>query len=237
MRRLASLRKNFWRNKNEKTFQSNLFINLFNLVRRCELAGANDRRERKENSYRFIDGQSRERRRRNGRGAIRHGSSKFARRVFEKPGSRTLPLEAKLSSAIEAEVKEKKIDYLISAVVSHKKGGGGFGMFGKLAPVLGQVAPMAGMGGSVAGQIAGSVATTAIYTAATMSQNVKAKDSIELNVSMQKTGDKSVVLTKQFKGKAKSNGEDIITPMIEQSAQAILDAATGKTQTATTEKK
>jgi hypothetical protein len=102
-------------------------------------------------------------------------------------------------------------------------------MFGTIAPVLGQVAPMAGMGGSVAGAIAGSVASTAIMTAATMSQNVKAKDSIELNVSMQKASDKSVVLTKQLKEKAKSNGQDIITPLIEKSAQAIIDTATGKT--------
>ncbi|HLM62517.1 MAG TPA: hypothetical protein VK308_17075, partial [Pyrinomonadaceae bacterium] len=156
---------------------------------------------------------------------------------LKSPDVELVVMEAKLPSAIEAETREKNIDYLISATVSHKKGGGGFGMFGKIAPVLGQVAPMAGMGGSVAGQIAGSVATTAIMTAASMSQNVKAKDSIELNVSMQKTGDNSSVFAKQYKAKAKSNGEDIITPMIEQSAQAIIDAATGKTQPATTGKK
>jgi hypothetical protein len=74
-------------------------------------------------------------------------------------------------------------------------------------------------------------------TAATMSQNVKAKDAIELNVVMQKASDKSNALTKQLKAKAKSDGEDIITPLIEQSAQAIVDAATGKTTTAATDKK
>jgi hypothetical protein len=156
---------------------------------------------------------------------------------LKTPEVELVAIESKLPSAIEAEIKEKNIDYLISATVLHKKGGGGFGMFGKIAPVLGQVAPVAGIGGSVAGQIAGSVATTAIMTAASMSQNVKAKDSIEMNVSMLKASDKSTVLTKQFKGKAKSNGEDIITPMIEQSAQAIVDTATGKTAAASTEKK
>lgn len=147
---------------------------------------------------------------------------------LKTPDVELIAIEAKLPSAIKAEAKEKAIDYLISATVSHKKGGG-FGMFGAIAPVLGSVAPMAGMGGSVAGAIAGSVATTAIMTAATMSQNVKAKDSIELNVSMQKTSDKSTVLIKQLKAKAKSNGEDIITPLIEQSAQAVIDQAAGKT--------
>ena len=147
---------------------------------------------------------------------------------LKTPEIELVAIESKLPSAIEAEIKEKSVDYVISAVVSHKKGGGGMGMFGKIAPVLGQVAPMAGIGGSVAGQIAGSVATTAIMTAATMSQNVKAKDSVELNVTMQKTADKSTVLSKQLKAKAKSNGEDIITPLIEQTAQAVIDTATGK---------
>jgi hypothetical protein len=156
---------------------------------------------------------------------------------LKSPDVELVAIEAKLPSAIEAEAKEKAVDYLIFTTVSHKKGGGGFGMFKSIAPVLGQVAPMAGMGGSVAGAVAGQVAATAIMTAATMSQNVKAKDSIELNVTMQKPGDKSSVLTKQLKGKAKSDGEDIITPLIEQTAQAIIDAATGKLAVAPVEKK
>jgi hypothetical protein len=96
---------------------------------------------------------------------------------------------------------------------------------------------MAGMGGSVAGAVAGQVAATAIMTAAAMSQNVRAKDSIELNVTMQKPGDKSNVLSKQLKGKAKSDGEDVITPLIEQIAQAIVDAATGKLAAAVEKKR
>jgi hypothetical protein len=157
---------------------------------------------------------------------------------LKSPNVELVIIEAKLPSAIEAEIKEKNIDYLISATVSHKKGGGGFGkMFGSVAPILGQVAPMAGMGGGVAGAVAGQVAASAIITAASLSQNVKAKDSIELNVIMQKASDKSNVLTKQLKGKAKSDGDDIITPLIEQTAQAIIDTVTGKTSTAQVEKK
>jgi citrate lyase gamma subunit len=157
---------------------------------------------------------------------------------LKSPNVELVTLEAKLPSAIEAEIKEKNIDYLISATVSHKKGGGSFGkMFGSVAPILGQVAPVAGIGGGVAGAVTGQVAASAIITAATLSQNVKAKDSIELNVTMLKASDKSNLLTKQLKGKAKSDGEDIITPIIEQTAQAIIDIATGKTATAPIEKK
>ncbi len=131
-----------------------------------------------------------------------------------------VPLEAKLASAIETEAKEKECDYILFATVSHKKGKGGFGMFGKVAPVLGNVVPMAGMG-STAGQIAGQVASTAIYTAANAASNIKPKDEITFDVNLRSGA--NVVLTKQFKSKAKSAGEDIISPIIEQAATAIVE--------------
>lgn len=134
-----------------------------------------------------------------------------------------VPLEAKLAAAMDAEAKEKGCDFILYATVSHKKGGGGFGMFKALAPVLSTVVPMAGMGG-MAGAVVGSVASTAINTAAGATQNVKAKDEITLDIKLQKGG--AIAFAKQYKAKAKSGGEDIISPLIEQAAQAILDAAT-----------
>ena len=129
-----------------------------------------------------------------------------------------VPIEAKLASAIDAEAKEKECDYVLYATVSHKKGGGGFGMFKKIAPVLGSVIPMAGMG-SVVGVVAGQAASTAINTAAT--SNVKAKDELTLDIKLQNGS--TVALTKQFKAKAKSAGEDIISPIVEQAATAIVE--------------
>ena len=129
-----------------------------------------------------------------------------------------VPLEARLASAIEAEAREKGCDFMLYATVSHKKGGGGFGMLKKIAPVLGSVVPVVGIVG-VGGMIAGQAASTAINTAA--SSGVKAKDEITLDIVL-KNGE-AVALTKQFKTKAKSAGEDIISPLLEQAAQAIVD--------------
>ncbi|HEY8563478.1 MAG TPA: hypothetical protein VIL74_24075 [Pyrinomonadaceae bacterium] len=133
-------------------------------------------------------------------------------------------LEAKLQSAIDAEAEEKDCDYVLYATVSHKKGGGGFGMFAKVAPVLGNVVPMAGMG-STAGAIAGSVASTAIYTAGSAAGSIKAKDELTLDIKLQKGT--TATLTKQYKAKAKSAGEDIISPIVEQAATEIV-ATIGK---------
>jgi hypothetical protein len=126
-----------------------------------------------------------------------------------------VPLEAKLASAIDAEAKEKACDFILYATVSHKKGGGGFGMFKKIAPVLGSVVPMAGM----VGIVAGTVASTAISTAAT--SNVKPKDELTLDIKLQNGS--TVALTKQFKAKAKSAGEDVISPIVEQAAIALVE--------------
>jgi hypothetical protein len=134
-----------------------------------------------------------------------------------------VPLEAKLAALIDGEARKKECDFVLLATVSHKKGGGGFGgMFGNvLAPAIGSV----GLGhtGSVAGNIAGQVATQAIVSAGQVSANVKAKDEISLDVKLNQTGGASV-LSKQFKNKAKSDGQDIISPTIEQAAQVIVDA-------------
>lgn len=143
------------------------------------------------------------------------------REYLKVPNLEVVVLEAKLASAIVAEAKQKECDMLLNANVAHKKGGGGFGMFKSMAPVLGSVVPMAGMG-SAAGQVAGSVASTAILTAASVSGNVKAKDELTLDIKLDKT-DGTNALTKQVKVKAKSNGDDIISAAVEQAAQAIVD--------------
>ncbi|HEX8288166.1 MAG TPA: hypothetical protein VF556_09225 [Pyrinomonadaceae bacterium] len=136
-----------------------------------------------------------------------------------------VPLEAKLAGLIDNEAKTKECDFVLYANVSHKKGGGGGfgGMFSSvIAPAVGSV----GLGhtGSVAGNVAANVATHAIISAGTVAANVKSKDEITLDVKLNQTNG-AAVLTKQYKNKAKSNGQDIITPLIEQLAQAVVDSA------------
>jgi hypothetical protein len=144
---------------------------------------------------------------------------------LKSPNVEVVQIEARLQPQIALEAKQKECDFVIYVQASHKKGGGGFGgMFGKTAPALGSVASMAGYG-SRAGAVAGHVASTTIYTAASVSQSIKSKDELSLDVKLQAPEGEAPVVSKQLKAKAKSNGEDIISPLIEQAAQAILDAA------------
>ena len=145
---------------------------------------------------------------------------------LKSPAVELVLLEAKLPSQIEAEAKQKECDFVIYASVSHKKGGGGGfgGMFSKVvAPAVGQVG--IGHTGSTAGNVAGHVATQAVVSAGTMSANVKQKDELTLDIRVQSPEVAAPAATRQFKSKAKSSGEDIITPVVEQAAQMILDSA------------
>ena len=123
-------------------------------------------------------------------------------------------------AAIQAEAQQKQCDYIVFATVAHKKGGGGFG--GLLSSGAAQVASNVGYGAGTAA----AVVTTNVVVAATVAQNIKAKDEVTLDVRLERPTSTTPSFTQQFKGKAKSAGEDIITPLSQQAAQAVIAAVT-----------
>lgn len=128
-------------------------------------------------------------------------------------------LEAKLPSAQAEEAAQKHCDYVINATAAHKKGGGGGFGFGKMASSV-----VSHVGVPYTGSNVGNAAVRAAVTTGTLSGNVRSKDEVTLEVKLVTVGDDAVALSKQFKAKAKSDGDDIISAIIEQAAQAILDA-------------
>jgi hypothetical protein len=127
-----------------------------------------------------------------------------------------IPIEG--TGGIQAEAQQKDCDYLVFANVSHKKGGGGFGSF--MNSAAGKVASNVGYGSGTAAVVASNT-----IVAATVAQNIKAKDEMTLDVRLERPGATTSTFAQQYKGKAKSAGEDIITPLVQQAAQAMLAAA------------
>jgi hypothetical protein len=119
-------------------------------------------------------------------------------------------------AGIQAEAQQKQCDYIVFATTSHKKGGGGFGSL--LSSGAAQVASNVGYG---AGTAAAVVATN-VVVAATVAQNIKAKDEVTLDVRLERPTSTTPSFAQTFKGKAKSAGEDIVTPLSQQAAQAIM---------------
>ena len=122
-------------------------------------------------------------------------------------------------AGIQAEAQQKQCDYIVFANVAHKKGGGGFGSM--LSSSVGQIASNVGYGSATA-----AVVATNVVVAATVAQNVKAKDELTLDVRLERPTSTTPSFAQQFKGKAKSAGEDIITPPVQQASQAIIAAVT-----------
>lgn len=137
---------------------------------------------------------------------------------LKAPNVEAVPIQATVLNQIEAEARQKECDFLVYTTVSHKKGGGGFGsVFGGTAA---QIAGNTIGYGSTAGAIAANAATTAVVT------EIKARDEVTVDVRLEKPGAGYPAFSKQFKGKAKSAGEDIITPPTTQAAEALIAAAT-----------
>lgn len=141
------------------------------------------------------------------------------------PAIEIIPLDARLPVQVDAEAKQKECDYTVYTVVAHRKGkSGGFGSFLKAAAPVASAIPTYG---STAGAVAAGVATTTIYTAANVASSVKAKDELTLEYSLQNAGGSSLV-SNILKAKARTDGDDLISQLVEQAATAILAQATKK---------
>jgi hypothetical protein len=141
--------------------------------------------------------------------AVRNGFAQYLQGLSVE----VMPLSAMLASAVIEEARQKQCDYVLYVSMTVKKGGGS-GMFGR---AIGNIA------GSAAGHIpgGGSAATGAARSAA-IAANIKAKDELSLEYKLDKTENASTVLTNTGKAKAKSDGDDILTPVIESAAQTIV---------------
>ncbi len=141
------------------------------------------------------------------------------------PTIETVALTARLPSQAAEEAKQSGCDYVLYTSLIHKKGGSGSGLLGK---VLGDAANSAVWnipgGGSTAGAIARSTAISGVYTAASLAGSIKAKDELTLWYKMDAMDGTKPPMVRTEKAKAKSDGEDVLTPLIEKAAELIAAA-------------
>ena len=98
-------------------------------------------------------------------------------------------------------------------------------MFGRaLGNIAGSAAGHIPGGGSAGTAAARSATITGVYTTATIAGTIKAKDELSLDYKLDSVEPSKVLLTDTSKAKAKSDGEDILTPIVEKAAQAIVAA-------------
>ena len=137
------------------------------------------------------------------------------------PSVETIAIVALLPDQMEAEAKSKQCDFLVYSNLTQKKPTGGMG-FLKNASSLSNMIPMVGMVNSVNGAMAASSAAATASQAATLSSGIKARTDIVLEYHMNAVDNPTPVLNTTLDAKATTDGEDVITPLVEKEATAIM---------------
>jgi hypothetical protein len=154
------------------------------------------------------------------------------------PATELIPLTARIPIQIEAEAQELGCEYVLYSSVTQKKGGGFGKMFAAAAPLATMAGGMGAMGGNYGAMMAGQAVAQAASTAASQSaqqeameqlggaakSNIKKGDQVTLEYKLMRPGDPSAVVAQSVVAKAKETGEDLVSPLIEQAATAVLTA-------------
>jgi len=139
------------------------------------------------------------------------------------PTLKSVPLEARLQSQAMEEAREKGCTRVLVTKLSQKRKGGG--RFGK---VMGEAAGTALWyvpGGATAGSAAARAAAVAGARAvSTVAATTKARDEFTLEYRLDDAAGKPLLPAKKDKLKAQSDGQDLLTPLVEKASEAVAGA-------------
>jgi hypothetical protein len=142
------------------------------------------------------------------------------------------PLNARLASQVREEARLAGCPYLVLPTIKHERKTGGSGILGKAAS--GAVQQGAWSAAGATSSTVGRVVTGAAAGAATSAANdyafsSRVKDELTLSYRLE-SGSGTKLLEKSGKRKAKSDGEDLLSPLVQDAAEAIVTAVskTGK---------
>lgn len=148
------------------------------------------------------------------------------------PGITAVPLQSKLQSLVRDEAKQTGCPYLLATTFKHVHKTSGATILGKAA--LGAVETgayqAAGAAGSTTARVAAGAATGAANQATWhYAYATKTKDEMTLGVRLESASGQ-VLLDDKASRKAQSDGEDVLTPLVQQAAEKIAAIVTKPTR-------
>ena len=152
--------------------------------------------------------------------------------LMSGPAFEIAPLDSHIPVQLQAEAQQKQCDYVMysSVVVKHAQASS-FGKFAKFGGMAASMTPMGmmahGMAGAAAAQAAGMAASQmaqqqAMNQLANFNGQIKSKDDVTVQYQLVAAGQTTPVLQNALQGKAKSDGEDVLTPLLTQAATSVL---------------
>jgi hypothetical protein len=162
--------------------------------------------------------------------------------LMNGPAIEIAALEAHVPLQLQAEAQQKQCDYILHSSVNVKHStSGSFGKLMKLGSTAASFTPVGmmakGMGTVVAAQAAGAAASQmaaqqaqqqALSQLAGFNGQIKSKDDVTVEYELIAAGQTTPVLQNTLKGKAKSDGEDVLTPLLQQTANSVVTQVSPK---------
>lgn len=157
--------------------------------------------------------------------------------LMSGPAVEIAALDSHIPMQLQAEAQQKQCDYILFSGVAVKHSSGGFGKFAKFGGMAASMTPMGamahGMGSAVAAQGAAMAASQmaqqqAMNQLAGFNGQIKSKDDVTVQYQLVPTGQTTAVSQNSLQGKAKSDGEDVLTPLLTQAATDVLTKVSQK---------
>ena len=141
------------------------------------------------------------------------------------PSMEVVLLDARLAAHAVDEARLKDCAHVLHATVTRKRTGSGGSTFGQIVGQAGSSAawglPIGGVGAAIAR--GATVATTQAISE--MAASTKARDEVRLDYRVMALDGRTTIGPRTDKAKAKTDGEDLVTPMVERAAEAIVAAS------------
>ena len=161
--------------------------------------------------------------------------------LMSGPAVEIAALDSHIAMQLQAEAQQKQCDYVLYSSVAVKHGAsGGFGKFMKMASPVASMTPVGMMAHGVGSMAAATAASAAASAAAQAAQQqaisqlagfngqIKSKDDVTVQYELVQTGQSAPIVQNSLQGKAKSDGEDVLTPLLTQTANTVLTQVSKK---------
>ncbi|HZM93612.1 MAG TPA: hypothetical protein VFB92_09335 [Vicinamibacterales bacterium] len=139
------------------------------------------------------------------------------------PSMQSVLIEARLPSQSIEEARQKNCGRVLTAALTRKRGSGG-GLLGRVVGQAGTTAAWSLPGGGVGGALARGAAVAATQTASEVASSTKAKDEMRIEYRLSPVSGGTTLGPKTERAKAKVDGEDLLTPLVQKVAEAVAAA-------------
>ena len=135
------------------------------------------------------------------------------------PSMAPVALESRVRQLAVEEARQQNCAYMVTASLTRKRSGGG-----GLAKALGHAAGTAAwyVPGAAAGAVVGALSVGAAQAVQDITSSTRAKDEMRLEWSLTSLATQKSAANSNDKRKATSDGEDLLTPLIQRAAESIV---------------